>query len=181
MMSVHIAPGPVPVTAPAAAPSAPLDTRALRGALGQFATGVTVVTYEHAGTTYGATVNSFTSVSMDPPLVLVSFMRSSGAAVRLPDTPFSINILHDSQNATAWHFAGRPQDDHSVEWVVDGVAPRLADSLAYVTCTPWAQYDGGDHVLIVGRVESFGAEESVGETGRAPLLFFRGGWRALAR
>ncbi|MGN6220868.1 MAG: flavin reductase family protein [Microbacterium sp.] len=148
------------------------DPRVLRNALGNFATGVTVVTFEAGGKFRGVTVNSFTSVSLDPPLVLVSLMRSSRSLAYVQDRPFAINILSDAQLRTALEFAGKPQG-HPIEWVTDGVAPRLGNSLAHFICDPWAGYDGGDHLLLLGRVLDFGQQDAID-----PLLFYRGSWGA---
>lgn len=87
-----------------------LDARQLRNTLGSFATGVTVLTYKSGDENYGMTVNSFTSVSLEPPLVLVSLMRTSQALKYLVDRPFAINVMGDDQLGTALHFAGKPQD-----------------------------------------------------------------------
>ncbi|MFJ1652840.1 flavin reductase family protein [Streptomyces sp. NPDC088337] len=70
---------------------------------------------------------------------------------------------------------GKPQDTHRIEWVGDDVAPRINGSPAYFQCTPWAGYDGGDHVLVLGRVLSYGRQDDT-----RPLLFHRGQWGALA-
>lgn len=151
------------------------DPRQLRNTLGNFATGVTVITYESEGSYYGVTVNSFTSVSMDPPLVLVSLMRSSRALTYLMERPFAVNILGADQLPTALQFAGKPQDGHQIEWVTDETAPRLNGSLAYFQCTPWAGHDGGDHILVLGKVLSYGQRED-----EHPLVFYRGQWQELA-
>lgn len=137
--------------------------------MGQFASGVTVVTVNHSENgPHGATVNSFTSVSLDPPLVLVSLDRRSKLCRMLEDRPFVINMLGASQREVALHFAGRPQEDVPIQWE-DGVGgPRLAGSLAYISCSPWRRYDGGDHILFVGQVENFEFR------GGDPLVFFRG-------
>ncbi|MEW2621563.1 flavin reductase family protein [Streptomyces sp. NPDC048106] len=153
----------------------PADPRRLRDALGAFATGVVVVTYRSEGTDYGVTVNSFTSVSMDPPLVLVSMQRTSRALSYLLDRPFAVNVLGDDQLATALRFAGKPQDAHVVQWIDDDNAPRISGSPAYFQCRPWASYDGGDHVLVVGQVVSYGRRDDT-----RPLLFHRGKWGSLA-
>ncbi len=79
-----------------------------RGSLGRFATGVAIVTFDGVSRRHGITVNSFTSVSMDPPLVLVSIARSTKAHDELKDRPFTVNILGAEQQALAMHFAGRP-------------------------------------------------------------------------
>lgn len=131
----------------------------LRGGFGRFATGVAVVTFDGTdadGTTkrHGLTVNSFTSVSMDPPLVLISIQRNVRAHALLTGNPFTVNVLGAEQRDLAMHFAGRPnQEPH---WIEGSHAPRLADTASWFTCTPWAEYDGGDHTLFVGRVEDFG-------------------------
>lgn len=143
-----------------------MDPRELRTAFGRFATGVTVVTCRGDDGPHGLTVNSFTSVSLDPPLVLVSIDRRANAARYLSGRPFAVNVLTAGQEALAWQFAGRPQDDLTVAWVEGSLTPRLAESLAYFECSPWREYDGGDHVLFLGRVEEFAYTDG------APLLFF---------
>ncbi|GAA4845444.1 flavin reductase family protein [Saccharopolyspora rosea] len=128
-------------------------TRRFRSCLGRFATGVTVVTFDGPGGRRGFTANSFTSVSMDPPLVLVAVARGARAHDELPGRPFAINVLGAEQQALALHFAGRPQVEP--EWIDDGTAPRLAGVLAHLECRPWRTYDGGDHSLHVGEVVDF--------------------------
>ena len=152
-----------------------IDPRELRNTFGNFTTGVTVVTYEAEGRTYGATVNSFTSVSMDPPLVLVSLMKTSKAGAALADRPFTINILAKEQLPHALQFAGKPQDGLEIAWDREHAAPRIAGSHAWFVCRPWQQYDGGDHVLAVGEVTAFGHRPEA-----EPLVFYKGGWRDLA-
>ncbi|MFO7246734.1 MAG: flavin reductase family protein [Thermaerobacter sp.] len=143
-----------------------MDSRELRNALGRFATGVTVVTCRGEDRPHGLTVNSFTSVSLDPPLVLVSIDRRANAVPYLTGRPFAVNILAAGQEDLAWHFAGRAQPDLEVAWVEGRLCPRLAHSLAYFECSPWRAYDGGDHVLFLGRVEEFAYGQ--GE----PLVFY---------
>lgn len=151
------------------------DPRQLRNTLGNFATGVCVITYESAGAYYGMTVNSFTSVSMDPPLVLISLMRTSRALAYLTERPFAVNIMGKDELDTVMHFAGKPLDGEPIEWVTDETAPRLNNSLAFFQCTPWAAHDGGDHVLILGKVLSYGQRDA-----DQPLVFYRGQWKELA-
>ncbi|MYU26203.1 flavin reductase family protein [Streptomyces sp. SID8352] len=162
---------------PASDPTNPplSDPRQLRNTLGNFATGVVVLTYQVGTTHYGVTVNSFTSVSLDPPLVLVSMQRTSRALNHLLERPFAVNVLGDNQLDTALHFAGRPQD-RPIDWITDGPAPRIGGSPAYFQCTPWAANDGGDHVLVLGRVTAYGQQDDA-----RPLLFYRGQWSALAQ
>lgn len=129
-----------------------LDTRRFRSGLGRFATGVTVVAYDGQAGRRGFTANSFTAVSMDPPLVLVSVARSAKAHDDMVDRPFTVNVLGAEQEALAWHFAGG--DPCGPVWL-PGSQPRLAGALAFFVCRPWAAYDGGDHTLYLGRVEEF--------------------------
>lgn len=151
------------------------DPRQLRNTLGNFATGVVAVTYESGGSYYGVTVNSFTSVSLNPPLVLVSLQRTSRALTYLLERPFAVNVLGDDQLDTALEFAGKPRDAGRIQWVDNDNAPRVNGSLAYFQCTPWAGYDGGDHVLVLGRVVGYGQRHDA-----RPLLFYRGEWESLA-
>lgn len=141
-----------PVTAPPGRTSGP-GTQHFRGSLGRFATGVAIVTFDGAARRHGITVNSFTSVSMDPPLVLVSIARTARAHDELAGRPFTVNILGAEQRQLALHFAGRPGPEPL--WVEGGTAPRLSHVLAYFECTPWAAYDGGDHTLYLGEVVDF--------------------------
>ena len=143
----------------------------LRSCLSRFVTGVAVVSYLADGEPRGVTVNSFTSVSMDPPLILVSLARTAKAACRLSEVPFTINVLKASQFDIAMQFAGQPRDGLRVAWQApaDGLAPVLQGALATFRCRPWQAYDGGDHVLQLGQVAD--ADVSGDEE---PLLFDRG-------
>jgi flavin reductase (DIM6/NTAB) family NADH-FMN oxidoreductase RutF len=124
-----------------------------RGSLGRFATGVAVVTFDGSTGRHGITVNSFTSVSMEPPLVLVSIAKTARSHDELASRPFTVNILGAEQQSIASHFAGKPAADPV--WVEGQTAPRLANMLSYFECEPWAAYDGGDHTLYLGRVVHF--------------------------
>ncbi len=148
-----------------------MDVRELRNCFGQFATGVTVVTWkDDEGERHGITVNSFTSVSLDPALVLVSIAKNAKACKALKNRSFAINVLSESQESYAWQFAGRPDENLVVEWEDEDTnrIPRLKDALATFECTPWAEYEGGDHILYLGKVENFSYSDA------DSLLFFRG-------
>ncbi|MDO5724533.1 MAG: flavin reductase family protein [Flaviflexus sp.] len=133
----------------------PTDEERLRSAFGKFATGVCTVTYEHEGTPRGITVNSFTSVSLAPPLILISLHERTAAHDLLDEsTPFTVNVLDAGQQDVAVHFAGRPHLD--IGWTAGKLAPRLTRSLAYFECTPWNKYPAGDHSLLIGEVQDFG-------------------------
>lgn len=145
-----------------------IDTGRLRRCFGRFATGVTVVTYRSEGASYGVTVNAFTSVSLDPPLALVSVDRRARACALIEGNSFTVNLLGEDQSELAWQFAGRPKEGLEVAWEEGEFAPRLAGCIGWIECSPWRSYDGGDHVLHVGEVENF---ESYGGE---PLMFYGG-------
>lgn len=153
------------------------DAIEYRRALGHFATGVTVVTYQpdDADEFRGTTVNSFTSVSLDPPLILVSLGRQTRSATALRvGKPFTVNVLHHGQRDLAMWFAShRPEarptgEGARVEWAVRAGVPYLASCGAHFWCVARDVHEAGDHVLVVGLVEEFQAY------GHPPLLFYRG-------
>jgi flavin reductase (DIM6/NTAB) family NADH-FMN oxidoreductase RutF len=154
------------------------DSRTLRDALGCFATGVTVVTcLTEAGTPAGLTVNSFTSVSLDPPLLLVCLAKRAASADPLTAAPFfAINVLQTGQQPASIRFATRDEDRFgTTQWSCgEAGAPILEDSLCVFECERYAVYDGGDHHILVGQVvkASFDADLD-------PLLYFRGRYRRL--
>ncbi|MGE0435138.1 flavin reductase [Ramlibacter sp.] len=150
----------------------PFDQRELRDVLGTFVTGVTVVTTRAAdGKAYGVTANSFSSVSLDPPLVLWSQSVSSSSHPAFRDTDhFAVNILADDQVQLSNHFA-KSRDDKFVGIPhSDGLsgAPVLQGAAAHIECVKVATYPGGDHVVYLGRVER------ITRGGRRPLAFGQG-------
>ncbi|MCA1748555.1 MAG: flavin reductase family protein [Parasphingopyxis sp.] len=154
------------------------DSRTLRNALGCFGTGVTVVTtLDKDGGPVGLTANSFTSVSLDPELLLVCLSRQSNSLRHFTaSNHFAVNVLHIGQKKTAQLFAtpGAPrfQDTPWEAWHA-GV-PILSDSLANFECAKYAEYDGGDHVILVGRVLRVRHDHDYD-----PLLYYRGAYREL--
>jgi flavin reductase (DIM6/NTAB) family NADH-FMN oxidoreductase RutF len=113
-----------------------------------------VVTFDSAdGSRHGLTINSFTAVSINPPLILVSLQRTVHSHDLLRGRPFTVNILGAEQADLARHFAGRPNCKPA--WVEGDNAPRLVGALSYFECTSWAEYDGGDHTLFLGEVQNF--------------------------
>lgn len=150
-----------------------LDPRTLRNAFGTFATGVTVVTMRDGdGKPTGVTVNSFSSLSLDPALCLFSLGKSQVSCRWMePGCSFVVNVLAEGQDDIAWAFA-KPREDK-----FDGVpsapaqiidVPCIKGALARFECRLWTKHDGGDHDLIIGQI--LHAEESEGR----PLVFFRG-------
>jgi flavin reductase (DIM6/NTAB) family NADH-FMN oxidoreductase RutF len=151
--------------------------RNFRNALGQFATGVTVMTgFSPSGERFGITVTSFNSLSLDPPLILWSLGREGGSfACFQTGTSFAVNVLSAGQKDMAERFArvGIPKfEGVATEDGLDGV-PLIAGASAYFECVVEARYPGGDHDIIVGRVRRF---FSIGKT---PLLFHQGALRPL--
>lgn len=134
--------------------TAALDTVGLRSGLSRFGTGVCVVTMAGEEGEHGLTINAFTAISLDPPLVLVSVGKKAKGHRVLQDSPFAVNVLGAEQEAVARHFSGDPHPDR-VHWVQGGIAPKLAGALATFECQPWSSYEGGDHTLFVGEVVDF--------------------------
>jgi len=154
------------------------DPRTLRDALGCFATGVTVVTCvdEHGGPT-GLTVNSFTSVSLDPPLLLVCIHKLAASAEALASAPFfAINVLQTGQQPASITFSTRVEDRFgTTPWACgEAGAPILEESLCVFECERFAVYDGGDHHILVGQVVKASFDASLD-----PLLYYRGRYRRL--
>ncbi|MCF3638924.1 flavin reductase [Rhizobium sp. TRM95111] len=150
------------------------DPRALRDAFGAFLTGVTVVTtIDDAGAPLGFTANSFTSVSLDPPLLLVCLAKTSRNYTTLTAAKgFGVNILSESQKDVSTTFA-RPVEDRfaSVDWRRGPFgAPVFADVAAWFDCAMHEVVDAGDHVILLGRVEGFQ------NSGRTGLGYARGGY-----
>ncbi len=146
-----------------------MDVRELRNCFGHFATGVTVVTWKTDDSQFhGITVNSFTSVSLEPALVLVSIDKRAKACQALKNRSFVVNILSSQQEAVAWQFAGRPQENLTIEWEETEIGPKIAGALATIECTPWNTYEGGDHVLYIGEIHDFAYED------RDALMFYKG-------
>lgn len=151
--------------------------RALRDALGRFATGVVVVTTHPAGyNPIGLTVNSFASVSLDPPLVLWSLDRDSDTqGPFLASDHFAINILRADQKALSTRLSTRGNHNlHESEYVTwETGAPILLETLAQFDCEIQDRLDGGDHLIFLGRVRRIASNEG------APLLFSQGKYGAL--
>jgi flavin reductase (DIM6/NTAB) family NADH-FMN oxidoreductase RutF len=132
------------------------DLGDLRRCLARFPTGVAVVTcWRPDGERHGLTVNSFTSVSLEPPLILVSVARKARGVEYLEGRPFTVNVLRAHQVPLAVHFAGRPDSELEVLWDDSPAVPRLRGALAYIECGPWQAHEGGDHVLYLGEVRDF--------------------------
>ena len=148
------------------------DAKEFRSALGRFATGVTIVTtVDSAGERYGVTANSYNSVSLDPPLVLWSLAKTSRSAAAFENCEaFAVHILGAHQEALAMRFASSSPDkfaDLDVHAGLGGV-PLFEQCAAHFECTLENRFEGGDHVIFLGRVMHFARGDA------APLLFHDG-------
>ncbi len=154
-----------------------VDSRLLRDAFGKFATGVTIVTCDSGIGPLGMTANSFSSVSLDPPLVLWSAAKSSQRCAAFERAHhFAIHVLSDAQVEMCKGFARQGDDFSGLDWSLSqNRVPLLADHLARFECTQHAVYDGGDHSIILGRVTSVTVKEG------APLVFAGGAFGQLSR
>ena len=156
-----------------------IDRRDFRRALGQFATGVTVVTARTPdGRKVGVTVNSFSSVSLDPPLVLWSLSRQAPSLADFTHAPyFAINVLAANQHHISRQFSTPLPDKFSGVEFHEGSAgvPLLSGVNAHFFCRNVRQYDGGDHVIFLGEVEDY--KYTDGE----PLVFHSGRYRLATR
>lgn len=148
----------------------PVDPKDFRRVLGSFASGVTVVAAEVEGAIHGMTASAFISVSMDPPLVLVSVSRKAHLHPLVARAgAFTVSFLGAHQAAVSNHFAGRPDPTLDLSWRrTEPGAPVLADALATLDCTLEQAIDAGDHTLYVGRVRALDAVDG------DPLTYFRG-------
>jgi flavin reductase (DIM6/NTAB) family NADH-FMN oxidoreductase RutF len=157
---------------------AAMDRLSLRCALGNFVTGVTVVTtMDELGRPRGLTANSFTSVSLDPPLVLVCIAAtaaSCGAFERC--TGFTVNVLHEEQQTVAEIFASKSPDKFDRASWSEGAtgAPRILGSLAIFDCQVHQRLPAGDHLILIGRVLEFDT------AARRPLVFGQGSYISLS-
>jgi len=156
-----------------------VDSRAFRNALGRFATGVCVIAVNPQGQKpFGMTVNSFASVSLDPPLILWSLQKNSDCfSVFEKADRFSVNILTAGQQDISNQYAKKNEHD-----LVDGSyrlgrsgCVVLKDVMTSFECTLEAVHEGGDHVIIVGRVQ----EVNNHPASREPLVFYSGKYRSL--
>lgn len=154
------------------------DPRTLRDALGCFATGVTIVTcLDDTGSPVGLTANSFTSVSLDPPLLLVCVSkRTASAPALVRASHFAVNVLQTHQQPASIRFSTKDQDRFgATPWSPGEYGPPvLRDSLGVFECAAHAVHEGGDHHIVVGEVLRASFDSTLD-----PLLYFRGRYRRL--
>jgi flavin reductase (DIM6/NTAB) family NADH-FMN oxidoreductase RutF len=142
-----------------------------RSVLGHFATGITVITAMDDGEPVGIAANSFTSVSLDPPLVLFCAAKTSSTWPRIQRAGhFCVNVLDEHQEHVSRLFAQKGVDRFAeIDWSRTARGPILHDVHAYLDCTIETEHDAGDHVIVVGRVHELGLTADAG-----PLLFYQG-------
>lgn len=154
------------------------DSRAFRDALGHFATGVAVVSAAGEGGPLGLTINSFASVSLEPPLILWSLDKASDrfGALMAADR-FAVNMLGGGARELAQLLArkGHSRLADEMVWMSALGLPLLTRAIAHFECSVEHRYDGGDHVIFVGRVLSHDHTSH-----SDPLIYYRGRYRALS-
>ncbi len=162
------------VTSPAA-----IDARRFRDALGHYASGVTIVSGFEGDEPVGFTCQTFASVSLDPPLVSFSVMRTSSSYPRIARTRrFAVNVLAHDQHRISNQFARSGTDKWAgVDWRPTASGnPVIDGTLMWVDCETLAEHGAGDHLIVIGRVLEISPAES---RLREPLLFFKGTYRRL--
>ncbi|MEV8375480.1 flavin reductase family protein [Kribbella sp. NPDC056861] len=164
-------------------PGGSIDSGDFRTALGRFASGITIMSTSQDGIAHAMTANAFTSVSLDPPLVLVCVDHGVRMHDAVLDCGFwAVSVLSDSHRELATRFAKSGRDLYGQ---FDGVAtqpgpktgcPVIEGALSWLECRTWATYPGGDHTIVVGEVLSLG-EGQLDDP--AALIYYEGQYRAL--
>lgn len=154
-----------------------IDQAEFRHALGHFASGVTVITTQHQGQLHGTTVSAFSSLSLEPPLVLVGIdLQATIHDLIVESEVFAVNILAEHAEDISRHFARRIPDKFATVPHTLGKldVPLLEDALASLECRLVTRYFGGDHSIFIGEVVSTNIQPF-----RQPLLYFRSGYERL--
>jgi len=148
-----------------------IDDQLFRKALGRFATGVSVITVAHQDHVHGMTANAFMSVSLHPPLVLISIGQKAQMYKLLAlDTLYGISLLSDDQEGLSRHFGGCPLDRLDITFIKEKGVPLLKGAIAHVVARVVDVHQAGDHTLFIGEVEYL----HVGHG--SPLLFYAGSY-----
>ena len=154
-----------------------IDKQLFRRAMGHFATGITVVTtQDETGRCWGMTANAFSSLSLEPALVLICIDKRAGSYEAFcAASHFCVNFLSAEQQAVSNHFASQLEDKFAAIEFAEGIcgAPVLAGTIGYVECSRYEILPGGDHVILTGKVEN------IAVPGGEPLLYFAGQYRSL--
>lgn len=156
---------------------ATLDEMSIRRALSEFATGVTVVTTSGPGGPYGFACQSFSSLSLNPPLVLFTVMKSSRTWPHIEASgTFTVNVLTEEQKSVSAAFGRRGEEKFSHgHWEASPLGnPVLGGCAIWIDCTVDAVYDGGDHHIVVGAIKDIGHRQD-----SCPLVYHRGSYAKL--
>ena len=152
-----------------------IDQAMFRTVLGHYPTGVVIVTADSDDGPAGLSIGSFTSLSLDPPLVLFCPAKTSTSWPKIEKVGrFCVNILADDQEDVSRTFAGKGTDKFAgIGWRPSAVtkSPIINGALAWIDCDVERVDDGGDHVVVIGRVRALDVERQA-----KPLVFFRGGY-----
>lgn len=152
-----------------------IDPFAYRKALGHFTSGVTVITTAIQGSVHGMTANAFCSVSLNPPLVLISIDKKAAMHELLAQSGlYGVSVLAQNQEAYSRHFAGQLQENLPILFTWRENCPLLAGTLAQLVCRVTDIHPAGDHTLYIGQVEYLRYSDE-----HAPLLFYSGKYQAL--
>ncbi|KQY02515.1 monooxygenase [Mycobacterium sp. Root135] len=152
----------------------PIDARTFRHVLGQFCTGITIITTVHDDEPVGFACQSFAALSLDPPLVLFCPTKQSRSWQAIEASgKFCVNVLHEDQKDVSARFGSREPDKFGgVDWSPSHLgSPVLAGTLAHIDCTVASVHDGGDHFVVFGAVHAMSEPP---KTKPRPLLFYRG-------
>jgi len=155
-------------------PEQPIDPRTFRHVLGQFCTGITIITTAHDDSPVGFACQSFAALSLDPPLVLFCPTKVSRSWLAIEASgKFCVNVLHESQKDVSARFGSRESDKFAgIAWHPSPLgSPVLDGTLAHIDCTVASVHDGGDHFVVFGAVHSMSEPPT---TKPRPLLFYRG-------
>ena len=154
-----------------------IDPRELRNVMGHFATGVTIITTKDvSGKPFGLTANAFSSLSLDPPLVLICVDKKVDCYACFDQSKvFVVNILSEGQDQLSTRFATKGIEKFEGVAVRQGNlgVPLLEGAVAHIECTLTSAYEGGDHTIYIGEIQSVAA------SGDRPLLFFKGKYSRL--
>jgi flavin reductase len=164
-------------------PSGSVTPAEFRAALGQFASGITIMSTLQDGVAHAMTANAFTSVSLDPPLVLVCVDKGVRMHAAVLDCGYwAVSVLAGDQQSIADRFARSGRDLYSqFDGIGTAAGPKtgcllIEGALSWLECRTWASYDGGDHTIVVGEVLSLGVGDSADS---GALIYYAGGYREL--
>jgi flavin reductase (DIM6/NTAB) family NADH-FMN oxidoreductase RutF len=156
-----------------------MDAQELRQVMGHFATGVTVITtMDKAGTPFGLTANAFTSLSLNPPLVLICVDKGVQCYSCFEESKvFAVNVLSEEQEEISRRFATKGIKKFSgIKWHMSENGVALLDgAIGYIECKVVKSYDGGDHTIYIGEILR------ASSAGNRPLIFFKGQYYCLPR